>query len=198
MDVEQEQPPAAAGAAPRRVEVVFETTEASELADLIAREPPVRRRARPLLGVGGALLGAAAGAAVWYGAMRLAQAGVLLPKQDVGTPIYAFGAVGVAVLAALGAAVLGGRGRVSQIAAALCAVAVVVAMRVGWAHLDAAADRARLAAFASTPEFVRPHEQRIAARLRPAVIARSLGDMLGLTAYVVVVLIAWRLPRRPR
>jgi hypothetical protein len=172
--------------APPRVQVIFDVTEATEMADLIARAPPAPRRPRPARGVAGALVGALVGGAAWLVAMRTFHAELLAA------------ALGVALLAAIGAVALGGRGRASQVAAAVFALAVVLALRITWQRLAVADEQTRLAAFAAAPEFVRARRARLAERLRPAAVARRLGDGLGLAAVALVLVVAWGLPRRPR
>jgi hypothetical protein len=173
----------------RRVEVVFDVSEASQLADLIAREHAAPRPARPLASAAGAALGAALGGVAWYGLMHTAQSAW----------VAAAPALLVALLAAGGAVVLGGRGRASQVAATTAALLVVLVVRVAWLHVEVAAERTRLPALRDAPaELVALREQRLAARLRPAAVARRLLDPLGLAAYAVVLAIAWRLPQRTR
>jgi hypothetical protein len=169
-----------------RVQVVYEVTEASELANLIARDAPRPQPTRPALGAVGALLGAVLGALAWIALARALRAELLVAALAVG------------LLAGLGAAVLGGRGRASQVAAALLALAVVLGVRIAAVHLDVAAERARLRAFATAPAFVLAREQRLAARLAPAALAHTLGDGFGLATYALVLVVAWRLPQRPR
>jgi hypothetical protein len=173
-------------AAPKpRVEVVYEVSDASELANTLASQLATARRPRPLLGAAGAVLGALAGAVGWFFLMRA------LNKEALAAGLA------VALLAGIGAVVLGGRCRLNQLAAALAALLAVIALRLVWAHFTASVELARALELAGpNTDFARVIAARVAQRLSAGVLARGLLDGLGLATYLVVVAVAWRIPRR--
>ena len=104
----------------------------------------------------------------------------------------------VGLLAGIGAVLLGGRCRLNQLAAALAALLAVIALRLVWAHFTASVDLARALELAGpNTDFARVIAARVAQRLSAGALARGLLDGLGLATYLVVVAVAWRIPRRP-
>jgi hypothetical protein len=185
-----DQPATAAQAAgepkKRRVEVVYEVNDASELANLLASQQVTARRPRPLLGALGAVLGALVAATGWFLLMRVLRNEALIAGLAVG------------LLAGIGAVLLGGRCRLNQLAAALAALLVVIALRLVWAHFTATTELARALELAGpNTDFARVIAARVAQRLSTGALARGLLDGLGLATYLVVVAVAWRIPRRP-
>ena len=178
-------PVAGAGMPRRHVEVVFEVSEDAELANVLAHEPQPTRPVRPLFGAVGALLGAGMASGLWLGLMRVLRAEVLP------------GALLVAVCAGIGATLFGGRSRANQVAAALAALAATLLVRTLYVVMVAQAEIARAIELVG-PEspFVRQIALRQAERFTPLALAERLGDGLGLATYLVVVAIAWRIPRR--
>ncbi len=169
----------------RRVEVVYEVNDASEMANLLARQVEAARRPRPVLGTMGAALGAMVGAAGWFFLMRTLRNEALIAG------------LGVALLAGIGAVVLGGRCRSNQLAAALAALGAVIALRLVWANLVAAADLEKALPVAGpNTDFARMYATRVAQRLSAGALLRGLLDVQGILAYLVVVAVAWRIPRR--
>jgi hypothetical protein len=106
--------------------------------------------------------------------------------------------LGVALLAGIGAVALGGRCRANQLAAVLAALGAVVALRLVWANLVAAAELERALQLAGPhTDFARVVAARVAQRLSAGPLLRGLFDGLGLATYLVVLAVAWRIPRRP-
>jgi hypothetical protein len=176
---------AAAAQPRRRVEVVYEVNDATAMANLLASQQQEARRPRPLLGALGAVLGALVAAAGWYVVMRTLRNEALIAGLAVG------------LLAGIGAAVLGGRCRLNQLAAALAALLAVIALRLVWAHFSASTELARALELAGpNTDFARVIAARVAQRLSVGALARGLVDGLGLATYLVVVAVAWRIPRR--
>jgi len=107
------------------------------------------------------------------------------------------GALLVAVCAGIGATLFGGRSRANQVAAALAALAATLLVRTLYVVMVAQAEIARAIELVG-PEspFVRQIALRQAERFTPLALAERLGDGLGLATYLVVVAIAWRIPRR--
>jgi hypothetical protein len=178
--------PAVAPRPGRRVEVVYDVNDASEMANILASQVQAARRPRPMLGVAGAALGAAMAAAGWFFLMRTLRNEALIAG------------LGVALMAGIGAVVLGGRCRANQVAAVVAALAAVVSLRLVWANLAAAAELERALQLAGPhTDFARVIAHRIGQRLSAGALARGLFDGLGFATYLVVTAVAWRIPRRP-
>jgi hypothetical protein len=170
----------------RKVQVVFEVNDAAEMANLLASHKEPARRPRPLLGATGAVLGAMVAAVGWYLLQRTIRNEALIAALAVG------------LLAGIGAAAFGGRCRANQLAAALAALLAVVALRLTWAHFAASVELARALELAGPhTDFARVIAARVAQRVSAGALARGLLDGLGLATYLVVVAVAWRIPRRP-
>jgi hypothetical protein len=184
--VDEERTPAATGAPKPKVQVVFEVNDASTLANLLASHQEPARRPRPLRGATGAVLGALVAALGWFVLQRTLRNEALIAGLAVG------------LLAGIGAVVLGGRCRANQLAAALAALLAVVALRLVWAHFAASVELTRALELAgSQTDFARVIAARLTQRLSFGALAWGLLDGLGLATYLVVVAVAWRIPRHP-
>jgi hypothetical protein len=182
-----EEPATAASSqsAKRHVEVVYEVNDAAALANLLASQQEPARRPRPLLGTIGAVLGALVAASGWFLLMRTLRNEALI------------GGLAVGLLAGIGAVLLGGRCRANQLVAALAALLAVIGLRLVWAHLVASVELTRALELAGpNTDFARVIAARVAERLSAGALARGLLDGLGLATYLVVVAVAWRIPRR--